>query len=90
MQDKEGLDLCGKGFLDATRIAGGDGGLWRDIFLDNADNLKAAVGRLKMQLAKVERMLDKKSAEALRVWLDVAAERREKTLRKKLREINSG
>jgi len=90
MQDDKGLDLCGKGFLDATRIAGGDGGLWRDIFIDNADNLKAAVGRLKKQLDTVEKMLDHKSVEALRVWLDVAAHRREKTLKKKLKEINPG
>jgi prephenate dehydrogenase len=88
MQQDAGLDLCGKGFLDTTRIAGGDGGLWRDIFLDNADNLKAGLRRLQGQLASVEKMMDGKSQEPLRAWLDAAAERRQKTLEKKLREIN--
>ena len=88
MQDDAGLDLCGKGFLDTTRIAGGDGGLWRDIFLDNADNLKAGLRRLQSQLAIVELMLDSKSKDALRDWLDAAAQRRQNVLEKKLREIN--
>jgi prephenate dehydrogenase len=89
MQDEASLDLCGKGFLDTTRIAGGDGGLWRDIFLDNADNLKAGLRRLQSQLAIAELMLDSQSKDALRDWLDAAARRREKVLEKKLREINS-
>jgi len=88
MQEEAGLDLSGKGFLDATRIAGGDGGLWRDIFLDNADNMKAGLRRLQGQLAIVEMMLDSKSKDPLRAWLDAAAERRQKVLEKKLREIN--
>src|SRR5438270_270638 len=40
MQADAALPLAGKGFLDATRIAGGDGALWRDILHDNADNLR--------------------------------------------------
>lgn len=88
MQDEAGLDFSGKGFLDTTRIAGGDGGLWRDIFLDNADSLKAGLGRLRDEISKVEKMLDGKSGDALREWLDAAADRREKLLEKKLREIN--
>jgi prephenate dehydrogenase len=88
MQQDAGLDLCGKGFLDATRIAGGDGGLWRDILLDNADNLKAGLRRLRSQLSAVEKMLNAKSGDALRHWLDAAAQRRQKVLEQKLREIN--
>ncbi len=88
MQQDAGLDLCGKGFLDTTRIAGGDGALWRDIFLDNADNLKAALRRLRDQLADMEKMLDAKSADALRDWLAAAADRRMKLLEKKLREMD--
>lgn len=88
MQDDAGLDLCGKGFLDTTRIAGGDGALWRDIFLDNADNLKAGLRRLQSQLAAAERMLDSKSKDGLSDWLNAAAKRREAVLAKKLREMN--
>jgi prephenate dehydrogenase len=88
MQKDGDIEFSGKGFLDTTRIAGGDGGLWRDIFLDNADSLKAGLRRLRHQFAQVEKMLDAKSADALRDWLDAAADRRKKLLEKKLREIN--
>jgi prephenate dehydrogenase len=88
MQDDAGLDFCGKGFLDTTRIAGGDGGLWRDIFLDNTDSLKAGLRRLRDEISKVEKMLDGKSGDALSDWLNAAADRRTKLLEKKLREIN--
>jgi prephenate dehydrogenase len=88
MQEESALDLCGKGFLDATRIAGGDGALWRDIFVDNADNLRAGVGRLVAQLAKVQALLESGNGEALKDWLDAAAQRRQKLLEQKLREMN--
>jgi cyclohexadieny/prephenate dehydrogenase len=88
MQDDAGLEFSGKGFLDTTRIAAGDGALWRDIFLDNADSLKAGLRRLGDQLTRVEKMLDAKSGDALRDWLNAAADRRTKLLEKKLREIN--
>ena len=88
MQDDAGLELSGKGFWippespAATAACGGN-------FLDNADNVKAGLRRLQSQLAIVEMMLDSKSKDALRDWLDAAAQRRrEKVLEKKLREIN--
>jgi prephenate dehydrogenase len=88
MQDEKALELCGKGFLDTTRIAGGDGALWRDILIDNADNLHAAIDRLQAQLAGVRAMLTPAAAESLRQWLDAAAARRQELLSRKLREIN--
>jgi prephenate dehydrogenase len=88
MQEDVGMELSGKGFLDTTRIAGGDGGLWRDIFLDNADNLKAGLRRLQSQLSNVEKMLDAKSGDDLRDWLNAAADRRRELLEKKLRELD--
>ncbi|MDB5294168.1 MAG: prephenate dehydrogenase [Phycisphaerales bacterium] len=68
--------LAGRGFLDATRIAGGDGGLWRDILLDNRSNLTASIGRLRKSLDELESLLDQDRAEELREWLDRAADRR--------------
>jgi prephenate dehydrogenase len=88
MQNDASLDFSGKGFLDTTRIAGGDGALWRDIFLDNADSLKKGLHHLRDELTKVEKMLDGKSADALSEWLNAAADRRQKLLGKKLKEIN--
>jgi prephenate dehydrogenase len=76
MQADEGLMLAGKGFLDSTRIASGDAGLWRDIFLDNADNMKKSIHLLRQQLDNFARLLDPAASEQLRQWLQKAADRR--------------
>ena len=63
--------------VDVTRIAAGDAGLWRDIFLDNADNLRASAERLRHQLDALLERLHPERSEALRAWLDQAARRRQ-------------
>ncbi|MGA3067818.1 MAG: prephenate dehydrogenase [Tepidisphaeraceae bacterium] len=85
MQEEQSLDFCGRGFLDTTRIAAGDAALWRDILLDNADNLRSGVARLQEQLRQVMTLLEAKDREPLRQWLAAAAERREKIVERKLR-----
>jgi prephenate dehydrogenase len=87
MQSNEAMKLAGKGFLDTTRIAGGDGGLWRDIFLDNAANVRTALTELRGQLEAFERLLDPARGEELRQWLDAAAAKRQALLQEKLREV---
>lgn len=77
MQDEESLPLAGKGFADATRIAAGDPGLWRDIFLENRDNMKDSVRRLRQRLDELLAALEAGDAEAARAWLDAAATRRQ-------------
>jgi prephenate dehydrogenase len=88
MQHEGAMRLAGKGFLDATRIAGGDGALWRDILLDNQDNLRSSVRRLKEHLAELESLLDPSCGKELAHWLDQAAGRREELLKLKLREVS--
>ncbi len=88
MQRDEGLALVGKGFLDTTRIAGGDGALWRDILLDNRDNLLASLSRLRRNLAHLEEMIEAGKGEALAKWLDQSAARRGEVLNQKLHEVN--
>jgi prephenate dehydrogenase len=76
IQHEAGLAVAGKGFLDATRIAGGDGGLWRDILLDNRDNMLAAIQSLQGQLGTLTDLLQSGNGQALAQWLDDAAKRR--------------
>jgi prephenate dehydrogenase len=76
MQSDEALPLAGKGFLDSTRIAAGDAGLWRDILLDNADSVRSSLARLRAQLDELEKRLDPKQAQALFDWLQKASEKR--------------
>ena len=88
LQSDKALTLAGKGFLDATRIAGGDGALWRDILMDNKDNVLASIGAMKKHLGELEKLLRDSGREELAAWLDRAAARRAKLLEQKLREIN--
>jgi prephenate dehydrogenase len=76
LQDDASLPLAGKGFRDVTRVAAGDGGLWRDILLDNRDNLRHSVQRLKHHLDDLLARLDANDSESVRRWLDAAADRR--------------
>jgi prephenate dehydrogenase len=88
MQSEEALPLAGKGFLDTTRVAGGDGGLWRDILADNRDNVIDSVRRLRDSLEHLLKLLDPSQREALKDWLDRAAQRRAKLLAEKLKELH--
>ena len=88
MQADAGLDLCGKGFLDTTRVAGGDGALWRDILIDNRDNVRASVLRLRGQFDELLKLMEGADTEPLRRWLDAAAARRGELMQRKLREIS--
>jgi prephenate dehydrogenase len=76
-QSDQSLDIGGRGLLDTTRLAAGDGSLWRDIFLDNADNLKEAVTHFRRRLDEVESLLDPAKTEQLKHYLDrIASQRR--------------
>ena len=76
MQEGASLPLAGKGFRDVTRVAAGDGGLWRDILLDNRDNLSRSSHQLKVHLDDLLARLDSGDADSVRQWLDAAAARR--------------
>lgn len=84
---EQALDLCGKGFLDTTRIAGGDGALWRDIFMDNRDNMIESLGQLQEQVMELKKCLMRFSDLDLAEWLNQAARRREQLMQKKIREL---
>lgn len=75
MQEPESVSLAGRGFADMTRIAGGDGALWRDIFLDNRDNVERSLDRLIAQLQTFRSLLTPDRADALAAWLDAVASR---------------
>jgi prephenate dehydrogenase len=76
MQDPSSFDFAGKGFTDATRIAAGDGGLWRDILIDNRENVLTSLDRLRGQLDALATRLRDNDPEGLKSWLDAAATKR--------------
>ena len=77
MQHEQALSVAGRGFLDMTRIAAGDGGLWRDILIDNRKAVQHSLNRLKRVLTGIETMLESEDAEGVKKWLEDAAAKRE-------------
>jgi prephenate dehydrogenase len=76
MQSSESLQIAARGFLDTTRIAAGDSALWRDIFLDNRDNLKTGIVRLQSELQQLLEKLEAGDGASVRDWLRHASETR--------------
>jgi len=72
----EAMAIAGPGFRDLTRIAAGDGALWRDILLDNADEVSRSIGRFRAELDRLEGMLKGGRTEEIQSWLARAALRR--------------
>jgi len=58
-------DFLGTGFRDTTRLASGEAGMWRDIALDNAEAIAAAVEDLQNELSQLRSALNAKDAAAL-------------------------
>jgi len=87
MQSRSAMPLAGKGFLDTTRIASGDTAMWRDILVDNRDNVKASLDRLQRELSTLRRLLAPSKSEALAQWLASAAGRRDALVLAKMQEM---
>lgn len=73
IQEGRALNLSGKGFQDLTRIAAGDPGLWRDILIDNRENVRAGIDRLTGELQRLSHLLQQGNAQEVQAWLDAAA-----------------
>ncbi len=69
VQSAESLDLRGKGFLDSTRIAAGDPALWRDIFIENRDNLVDSLDNFTRELSDLSALLRDGDAAMIEKWL---------------------
>jgi prephenate dehydrogenase len=59
----------GAGFKDFTRIAASDPTMWRDIFLDNKDNLLKSLNAFKNSLEKLEKLVKEERKEELKEFL---------------------
>jgi prephenate dehydrogenase len=74
------LAAAGGSLRDATRVAGANPRIWVDIFLDNADALRAALGEHRRRVERVEEALDAGDAGFLARWIAEAAENRRSML----------
>jgi prephenate dehydrogenase len=77
---KEAAGAIGPSFRDATRVAGANPPLWRDIYLANRAELSRAIGAVRAELAAVDRALLEGDGEWLEDWQGFAADRRRELL----------
>ena len=76
-EEGERLPATGPSFRDATRVAGANTAIWRDIYLANADALVDAIDDTVRRLEEVRAALSAGDAAAVSAWNDGArAERR--------------
>lgn len=68
------MRLAAGGFKDTTRIAAGSADLWTGICLDNANALTEGLEELRGRLAGFEQLVRDRDADAIRAWLESAAE----------------
>ncbi len=65
------------GFRDATRVAGSDPTMWRDIFLTNKDSIKQVLHIFKNDLNRIEKYIDTDDGQALYDWFQKTREIRQ-------------
>ena len=69
--------LGGTGMLDATRLAGGDPGLWKQILLQNRDNILTALEQYGAKLSAIHAALRNRNEAELERWLTTAKKNRD-------------
>ncbi|MCY2925324.1 MAG: prephenate dehydrogenase/arogenate dehydrogenase family protein [Planctomycetota bacterium] len=74
------LAVSASGFRDATRLAGGDPEMWRDIFTTNRPAVLAALKAFAKSLDRFADLLARDDAKALERFLTRAKDRRHKTV----------
>jgi prephenate dehydrogenase len=76
----EPLAAAGGSLRDMTRVAGANPRIWVDIFLENADELLAALREHGRRVAELERALEERDAGFLARWIGEAAGNRRRLL----------
>jgi prephenate dehydrogenase len=79
-EEGERLPATGPSFRDATRVAGANTDIWRDIYLANADALVAAIDDTVRRLTEVRGALLAGDGAAVSAWNDGAREERRRLL----------
>jgi prephenate dehydrogenase len=77
IQEERSLAIAGPGFKDTTRIAAGDAGLWRDIFMDNKESVIRALDRLLAGLRDYRTAMQAGDGQKIENLLAAAAKRRQ-------------
>jgi prephenate dehydrogenase len=79
-EEGERLPATGPSFRDATRVAGANTDIWRDIYLANADALVDAIDDTVRRLGEVRAALAAGDGAAVQAWNDGARDERRRLL----------
>lgn len=75
-------DFCGTGFYDTSRVASGSPGMWVDIIDTNRRALERELNHFHQELKGLIDILQHGDGEAIRQWLEQAAQDRNQMLQK--------
>jgi prephenate dehydrogenase len=81
VEGHEPLAAAGGSLRDMTRVAGANPRIWVDIFLDNAEALREALGEHRRRVEQLERALAAGDAGFLARWIGEASTNRRRLLR---------
>lgn len=80
LPEKSELDVAATGFRDATRLAGGDPEMWRDIFLTNRKGILAAIDAFDESLMHLRDLVELADAHEIQRFFAAAKKRRDETI----------
>jgi prephenate dehydrogenase len=80
VEGHEPLANAGGSLRDMTRVAGANPGLWREIFLDNADAVRAELAEHRRRIEEVEQALERRDEGFISAWIGEAAQNRRRML----------
>jgi prephenate dehydrogenase len=72
----EDLRLCGKGFIDTSRIASGPANIWADVLLTNARNVTRGIDKVIGELTRLSRAIEKGNRKQIETLLERARAKR--------------
>lgn len=72
--DPELYPFTGTGYASMTRLSGGSPEIWRDILMDNRENVLAAMERFERQFDEIREILNLNDSKALEKFLTIARE----------------
>jgi prephenate dehydrogenase len=80
LEEEQHLPSTGPSFRDATRVAGTNPAVWRDIFLSNREAIEAELEAYRDALDEVHSHLEAGDAAALERWIEAARSDRQRLL----------
>jgi prephenate dehydrogenase len=80
LEEEQRLPATGPSFRDATRVAGANPGLWRDILLTNREAIDAELAACADAIAQLRTRLRERDAGAMERWIEDARADRQRLL----------